>query len=555
VTERREDSERRRHGAFFTPTIWAEEALNDLDKELGIGWEQDSIVWDPACGTGNLTAPRVFPDLLLSTLDPADLEVADERSRHPDTLSFAFDFVGGDALPPAAVARLQAASEAGKRIVFLANPPYATAGNLVLGAAKKTHVAKSPTNEAMRSAGIGKPSQQLYVQFMFQFAQLAETFEFRRRAVAIFSKPAFLTAGSFAEWRRFWFSRFRFASGFLFRADEFADVSSKWGVSFSLWTEGMTPLSQPLGLRLLRSDSSGTGLRSEGTKVLYNAVGRRANDWARGPRQPPGEDGIQLKGGLHVSEEGRGRSCAGHLGWINNDSNDVYHSARTVWLQSASKSSGQNNAGWFLTKENFVRSLVLFAARKAVTGTWINDKDEFLAPDPAVSATAGFEQWSRDAIVYAAVHSQNTCCAARALSYKGSGWDLHNHLFWRSSAEVEFAAAQVGASQIVEDARRAGGRRPELLDVLERQTGPASEAAQACWDLLEQLHSATLSLRSDYALTRPELHSLCWDAGLHQLKPLFEQAEPSSWRELKSAGAELRSRVCEGVYRFGLLVS
>jgi len=553
VTEERDDPERRRQGAFFTPGLWAEEALRRLDQHLGPDWECDSILWDPACGTGNLTASRQLPNLVLTTLDGADLQVARARESHRDAVMSCLDFVNHESIPDEIERLLYSASQEGKRLVFLANPPYATAGNLAFGAAKKTSVAKSRVNLEMLEMGLGKPSQQLYIQFLFRCAQIAHEFDFKRSAVAVFSKSAFLTASSFAAWRSFWFERYRFLDGFLFRADEFSGVSSKWGVSFSLWSEGETPRGGALKLQLLRSAGGEGRLESDGGKLLYGAEGRRASDWARGPRQGPGSDGIQLKGGLHVSELGRGRDLEGHLGWLNNDSNDVYHSARTVWIQSAGKSSGQNNAGWFLTPENFERSLSLFSARKSVVGTWVNDKDEFIAPAPDVESTPEYRTWRGDALVYAAMHAQNTCSGARGLSYKDRQWSLTNELFWLPSDEVAALARRHGVQELLRDAECAKSSVPHLLAVLQDHL-PLKEEAAAGWRLLEALLRATMRERISFSRSHPERQALCWDAGLFQLKPLFEEAQPALWEEFKDARAVLRARVREGVYRFGLLL-
>ena len=64
---------RRRQGAFYTPSIWVDEALGYFDSRLGSGWLDDAILWDPAAGTGNLVATRSFPELLVSTLEETDV--------------------------------------------------------------------------------------------------------------------------------------------------------------------------------------------------------------------------------------------------------------------------------------------------------------------------------------------------------------------------------------------------------------------------------------------------------------------------------------------------
>jgi uncharacterized MAPEG superfamily protein len=244
----------------------------------------------------------------------------------------------------------------------------------------------------------------------------------------------------------------------------------------------------------------------------------------------------------------------GHLGWLNNDSNDVYHSARTVWLQSGGKSSGQNNAGWFLDASNFSRSLSLFAARKAVVGSWINDKDEFLAPRADVESSAEFRAWMRSAMVYAAVHPQNTCCAARGLSYKGDSVDLSNHLFWASPDDVSALADRAGDAVLQSDATQVAVVAPALLTTLGGWPSPASAPAASCWSLLQQLLEATLRERGAFAARYPELHSLTWDAGLYQLKGLFAEVEAGLWGEFQAATTALQHEVREGVYRFELLL-
>jgi hypothetical protein len=241
------------------------------------------------------------------------------------------------------------------------------------------------------------------------------------------------------------------------------------------------------------------------------------------------------------------------LGWLNNDSNDVYHSDRTVWIQSAGKSSGQNNAGWFLTPENFARSLTLFSVRKSVVGTWVNDKDEFIAPGPDVQSTPEYRLWLSDALVYAASHAQNTCSGARGLPYKGRQWSLTNELFWLPSDEVVALARRHGVKELLRDAECAKSSVPHLLLELQPHL-PLQDEAAACWRLLEALLCATIRDRVSFSRSHPERQALCWDAGLFQLKPLFEQAQPALWEELKDARAALRARVREGVYRFGLLL-
>lgn|GEM_PF-3866476 len=537
-----DDGIRRRQGAFFTPAEWAAQAASALDGALP-GWRDDTLVWDPACGTGNLTRGLGLADLVLTSLEPG--EVAAAAADHPGARCAAWDFLGAStgltSLPAPAADRLRAG---GRRLLFLANPPYGTAGNLKRGEAKKTAIAANPVGQLMRDElGLGGPAQQLYAQFAVRMATLGAELPFDSVAVAMFSKPSFLTARSFSAFRSWWYERMGFVGGFLFRADEFAQVSGDWGVSFTIWSAGAPTV--PVDLQLKRR--SAAGIATTGPKRLYDADGRRAYEWARGTQPPSQGDGVQLKGGLSVHHGGTGRRRDDALLWMVNDANDVYHSARTVWLQSGGRASSNHLGGFWLRADNVARGLTLFAARKAVAGSWVTDKDEFLAPCPEVEASPAFAAWQRDCFVFALSHPSNTCCAARALPYKDRTVALSNHLFWARPGEVVGWARAAGDAVLVDDARQAIA--PWVTEPLSNPSAPAAEVLR----LLRGLLQDTIGERAAYAEQNPGLHSHCWDAGLHQLKGLFASARPGAWAELRRARERLRVAVAAGVYEFGLL--
>ncbi|MBJ94069.1 MAG: hypothetical protein CMP23_06265 [Rickettsiales bacterium] len=561
-----EELERRMRGAFFTPPTWAARAQLALDQALGPSWRSDSMVWDAACGTGNLTRSGDFANLVLSSLDASEVALCAAQPGHERALCLVHDFLAGDGcqeqlavvpghgLSAELSSRLAEAAAAGQRLVFLLNPPYGTAGNMAKGAAKKASIARNAVNEEMIRAGLRKPAQQLYAQFMYRAACIAEQFGFERVTIALFSKPNYMTSPSYEAFRRFWYSRFSFAGGFLFRASHFDSLSSRWGVSFVIWNRGKTRPDDMLDLQLLDLDESGSRVISLGNKRLYSSVGRRAFEWARGPAQNSQGDAIQLRSGLSVHEHGGGRSLAGQLGWFNNDANDVYHSASTVWLQSAGKSSSNHNAGWFLTADNFLRSLVLFAARKSVKGSWINDKDEFLAPGQELSAGVANRTWVQDCLVLAMIDPSNTCCAADGLSYKQQRYSLRNQLFWMSALEVLEQAELQGCLSLARSARGAGPAQPHILSLLDE--GLFSPQAGAGLELLGKLLIGSLAHREEFAEgPGAGLHLGCWDAGLHQLKGLFEARLPAEWQQLRELRRSLRDRVRDGVYRVGMLES
>lgn len=90
-----EDLDRRRKGDFYTPSIWVDEAHKLMDKNLGPNWRKESIVWDCAWGTGNLTRDKNdFQHLYCSTLYEEDIKTG--SLYNPFMAKFQYDFLNDD---------------------------------------------------------------------------------------------------------------------------------------------------------------------------------------------------------------------------------------------------------------------------------------------------------------------------------------------------------------------------------------------------------------------------------------------------------------------------
>ena len=90
-----EDLDRRRKGDFYTPSIWVDEAHKLMDKNLGPNWRKESIVWDCAWGTGNLTRDyNDFQHLYCSTLYEEDIKTG--QKYNPFNAKFQYDFLNDD---------------------------------------------------------------------------------------------------------------------------------------------------------------------------------------------------------------------------------------------------------------------------------------------------------------------------------------------------------------------------------------------------------------------------------------------------------------------------
>jgi hypothetical protein len=552
-----DEDARRRQGAFFTPTMWVDEAHAMLDAELGPNWRDTCIVWDPAAGTGNLTRDHRFTDLILSTAEGPDVGVIRAQGYNLGCSLFQYDFLNDDAspfmldgnrnvIPQAVHDRLTQAAAAGKRLVFLMNPPYGTASNAgTVEGDHKSGIALTAVNEQMKRVKVGPASQQLYAQFMYRCARIAEGYGFALSTVATFSVPTFMVSGSYKGFRDFWYRRYAYRTGMLFQASHFADVSGRWGVSFTVWSEGLTDPKADLPIEL--KDVDNFAVVTTGAKSLYNSEGRSASDWVREPTKGmKGVDAPQFSSGLAV-KEGREGSALG-LACLVNDGNNPGTSAEGVALMNPSGYKGHNSRVGVMPGESFRRATALYAARKLVPEDWTNQKDEYLAPN----TTDAYQQWNDDAIVYALLHPSNNCTAMRAVPYKGRTFRIKNHFWPLTRQATKVLLDQPGCTALYADLRaeQDDAYLSTILPSLRLST-EAQAALQAYMDLIAQ----TLPHREAFATAHPDLHLLAHDAGLYQLKHLFRQASPDGYKALQTAFKALADKLRPGVFEHGFLLS
>jgi len=545
-----EDDARRRQGAFYTPTLWVDEAHRMVEAELGPNWRDECIVWDCAAGTGNLTRDYTFRDLILSTVEKADVEVIRSQGYNPGCTLFAYDFLNDDSspffpeknvIPDAVDAALRAAAAAGKRLVFLMNPPYGTAG--IQSAKSRKGIAVTAVNTQMKKAKIGASSQQLYAQFMYRAAKLAEGYGFDRSTVALFSGVMFMCSGSYKGFRDFWYGRYAYRSGMLFQASHFADVKGSWGISFTVWSEGKTDKTRDIPVTL--KDVVDSTVVTTGSKAIYNSDGRRASKWAREPAKGlKGVDTPQFSSGLVIRPNEVWLS--GPVGWMESNANCLQQASQLTILLSGAFTP-RHGAGPLYPGESFRRSTALYAARKLVTGNWINDKDEYLTP---TDTTDTYHQWNDDCHVYALLHGSNNCTAMRDVQCGGKTWRIKNNFWWETREASKALYDRSDTLGLYADVR--GETEDSYLATI-LPTLNLSPEARECLTLLDGLLVDTLPHRESFATARPELHLMAHDAGLYQLKHLFREYSPAGWEALQRAFKALSDKLRPGVYEHGFL--
>lgn len=218
------DSSKELTGDFYTPPIWVEETRQMMERHIPN--YRDYIIYDGACGTGNLL--EAFQDCKAvygSSLFEEDCEIA--GARFPKTTFFQLDFLSSvdsifesgmlDKFPEG----LRSAILNNEKIIFLQNPPYATSE------ATKTYVGKyllsiAETNQA----------GDLLKQFIWQTYNLIDVYKLTNSYLCQVGTCSLFMLPSWEASIRVLQENATFLEGFAYPATEFAGTSPtmQWGI-------------------------------------------------------------------------------------------------------------------------------------------------------------------------------------------------------------------------------------------------------------------------------------------------------------------------------------
>jgi len=535
-----EDTTRRFQGEFFTPTEWVIEAHKMIEEQFGENWKEEYVVWDPAWGTGNLTRDFKFKELYASTLNASDIGIAEQRGYNPEAIKFQYDFLNDpyEDLPEG----LRNTIESGHKIIVFMNPPYARAGDTKTAGLAATQIATK-----MKSLGIDGTAQ-LYTQFLFRIMDIKESFNVPELNIAVYSKPLFLSGPSFSKFRHVFLNKFKYLSGMLFRGSEFSDVADSWAISFTLWKQGQTSDLIEFKHNVKIKDSDGK-ICTDSIKSVYNTDNViPLNKWLSGVGDKERTVySLSLNTPLKLNERSSGKikAPAKHLGYVVNKANNIYHN-RMICLGSIDL-YGQGHAGAYASKDNIFHIVSAFSARNLVSANWVNDKDEYLAPD---TGHLDYEQWNRDCLIYSLFNNNSNQSSLRNIEYKDKNWNIENQWFWMSNKEMIELANDHCFDEAYQDARAFG---PDRFVYNQIQGLELSNDANVVLAMAKELTIASFEFRHMMHQEHPEYHLNTWDAGWYQIKKILKEYMPDNLKDFFKAYKAFEDRMRGGVYKFGFL--
>ena len=539
-----EDTNRRNKGEFYTPTMFVDHAHDMMSRELGMDWKEEYVVWDASCGSKNLTRDYKFKELYCSTLEQAELEIG--KRYNPEATSFQFDFLNDslDKLPQG----LLTALKENKPIVFLNNPPYATANEMGTNSKNKKGVAKTTINEKMLNDGIGACSQNLYAQFLYRIDMIKRRFNLTKCYIALYSPTLYLSGTSWKNFRKVFLNDFKFIDAFTFKASYFADVADHWGIAFSLWENGETIDKNNFVHKLV--DEIDGELINVGTKDIYNLDGRMtATVWAKEQiKKLKTFDEPNLSSGIKVrpsNSDTLGTNFIGNIGYFLNAGNNVDKNVQSVALFTSAYGNGHGHG---INADNFERVVTLFSARRLVSCNWQNWADEYIAPNTE------HEKWSEfvaDSVVYSLFESKSNQSSLRNVEYKGKQWNIKNEFFWMPTAKMQELANNNRYDEMYQDAQGVDDRF--VCKWLNDHKTEISPEAQAVLDYATTLVEQSMKYRNVFNEDNENYQIMNFDCGWYQIKGMLKEYMQNELKQFNDLYKKLAEKMRPLVYEVGFL--
>jgi hypothetical protein len=520
-------------GAYYTPLHIVDKAYEQLVATLGPNWQDRYIIWDMCCGVGNLEVKHSnYRNVYMSTLDQADIDIMRASKTCVGATIFQYDYLNDDVtdfgeidyslsgkLPMdlrQAIADAKAGVKGAKKILVLINPPYGEAANSQ-GNAGKAGIARTRISYGMDN--LGYAARELFVQFMHRIMV-----EIPNATLAMFSTLKYVNAPNFEAFRARWTAKY--LDGFVVHSKAFDGLKGNFPIGFLLWDLGRAERAE--AVHALALDKAG---QTVGEKSFFDVPNERMlSGWL--PRLKASGEMIPLKNAI-TPQSGHAKVSTWHEGAIGHmlaNSNDLQNAGMLTAVFSSVYSAGN---GYYITPENLWQAAIVFAVRRLIKPTWLNDRDQFLQPSQPLT-----DEFKADCLVWMLFNGSNLSAGADGLHWNDRDWSLVNHF-------IPFTESEVDASG-----------RFESDFMLRHMAGMAfSPEAQAVLDegraLWRRYHATSFprKIRDDLKLNRP-------DVGWYQIRKALEHygdTELTDFDPFKDTYAALSVKLRPMVYELGFL--
>ncbi len=284
-------------------------------------------------------------------------------------------------------------------------------------------------------------------------------------------------------------------------------------------------------------------------KNIYNVDSEKAaSAWVR--EEVKGRktfDAPQISSAINIKTKGYGNLTKNAFGYLYSNMNNISENTMGITLVSGASSRGH---GVSIIPENIHKVTTLFTARKSIIPTWVNCKDEYLAPD---ESHPQWQQFVNDSLVYSLFNNSSQQSSLRQVEYKGKLWDIKNEFFWLGRDEMISLAEEHNFDELYRDAKSGAERFVYSTFQKFGTFGKLSDDASQVLDFASDLLRRSFSVRQLFSDAHPEYHLSSFDAGYAQLKLLWKEYYKDEFLEFRSLYKAFEDRLRPLVYELGFL--
>lgn len=545
------DVDRRKKGFFITPRVWVNLAHQYLGKVLGDNWEMNPnyVVFDCCAGTKALTRDYRFANLYLSTLEPGEFKATEDLSPEAKE-TFIFDWLNDplNKIPSSLYNELkELRRHPEKKLVFLVNPPYGQSNGQFNGNKTMKDSTKSMIRDEMIDNGLGCKGSDLFIQFNYRMAKLAEEFKLKNGQLVIgtFNNPTWMSGIGSVKFLNWYVERMNYQNGFMFNASEFQGCSDNWGIAFSTFINHNGGNESKFFKHDLYENNDGE-VKNIGEKTFVNPIGKMTMDkWIDEPITKEsiktlsiGSDGIQV-----YSSKAKTRSSIvdGAFGSIVSFGNMAQNGFAAI--RSGAMWSGNDHS---TTNENFERASIAYCCRNLIKKNWIIDRDNYFAPTPEIESSIQFKSWARDCVIYSCFSYQTSIEG----EVDGEHYDFKNHYCTFKKSEI---LAIRGTKLMMNESEEV----PYVV-----ANGYTTNMSKEAEDVINKYRNLLIALepfRKEFMKNHNSLMLERWDAGICQYRGnkkhgfFAKNYAPNEYEAFITSYKNLGDKIRPGIYNFGFL--
>ncbi|WP_342767781.1 hypothetical protein [Helicobacter brantae] len=277
-----------------------------------------------------------------------------------------------------------------QKLVIYINPPYAESASATTATKKsdnknKTNVSNTTRISEVWMKDMGKSIRELYVQFFVRIIK-----EIGGCVLATFSTLKYINASNFVAFRKIF--KGDFLGGFITPSETFDNVKEGFPIGFLIWNTHSKKKIQDINLDVF--NKQGTRI---GSKFFYPSYDTETiNQW------------IKKYAEYNTLYEISAMCCKG------TDFQNSKYVNINFWNYLKGVGNAKGVTKFRLSKNNLIVSFVYFSVRHAIKATWINDRDQFYAPNPLWEEDREFQS---DCFAFALFHGQNKISSQNGINY------------------------------------------------------------------------------------------------------------------------------------------